>query len=294
VIKHPLGDPVSVEDVVFPPLARSYFSSCFPRIKQSLPLDFNADMATRDFLESALESVDAARNGREADREFTARGKKSCIVAAPGPTLENRIDVLAPLFEKLGKLMAIISVDGAARLLMDRGMHIDLVVTDLDGLTTDDIIKLHDKWHSTIIVHGHGDNLPAVKALLERVTPDDRYVFTTQVEPTRHVCNFGGFTDGDRAVFVGMAFGFTRLVLVSMDIDASTIGSYSKPGLANTPDGARATARQPVKLRKLQVALSTLRWLAREAPPGCRIQTFQKRPPFDFLDDSTTVEDLAR
>ncbi|MEX2680256.1 MAG: 6-hydroxymethylpterin diphosphokinase MptE-like protein [Candidatus Sigynarchaeota archaeon] len=284
---------MAIEDVTFPPLARSYYASCFQRIKQSLPLDFNADVTTRDFLEHELGRFGVTKSGREAIGSLQARRKKTCIVSAPGPTLESRIDALASLLKMKDRPMAIISVDGAARLLMDKGISTDFVVTDLDGLTTDDVINLHDEWHATIVVHGHGDNLPAVKALLESASPDERYVFTTQVEPTLHVCNLGGFTDGDRAVFVGLAFGFTRLVLVAMDLDANTIGTYSKPMRVNTPDSTRATACHPIKRRKLQVALSTLRWLAREAPPGCRIQTFQKLPPFDFLENITRLEELA-
>jgi uncharacterized Rossmann fold enzyme len=282
------------EDVVFPPLARSFFSRCFPKIKQSLPLDFAADVITRDFIDQTLACGVASQKHSRMDyfREAKTRKGKTCLIAVPGPSLEERVDGLADLLKQKNRPMAVISVDGASRLFMEKGIVVDLIVTDLDGLTTEDVITLHDRWRSTIVVHGHGNNLQAVKALIERVTLDDRYIFTTQVEPTRHVCNLGGFTDGDRAVFVGLALGFTRLVLVAMDLEAGTIGKYSKPALASSPDDARVMVRHPVKQRKIQVALSILRWLAREAPPGCRIVTFQKRPPFDFLHDITSVEEI--
>ncbi len=283
------------EDVVFPPLARSFFSRCFPKIKQSLPLDFDADAVTRDFIDQALARGDAMQSRKRLGciRDAAAQQQKTCLIAVPGPSLEQHVDALATLLKRKGRPMAVISVDGAARLFMDRGIFADIVVTDLDGLTSEDVMTLHDKWHSTIVVHGHGNNLQAVKALLERTTPDGRYLFTTQVEPTRHVCNLGGFTDGDRAVFTGLALGYTRLVLVAMDLDAGTIGKYSKPALATSPDDALAFALHPAKQRKIQVALSVLRWLAREAPPGCQIQTFRKRPPFDFLHDITSADDLV-
>jgi uncharacterized Rossmann fold enzyme len=283
------------EDVVFPPLARSFFSRCFPKIKQSLPLDFDADAVTRDFIDQALARGDAMQNRKRLGciRDAATQQQKTCLIAVPGPSLEQHVDALATLLKRKGRPMAVISVDGAARLFMDKGIFADIVVTDLDGLTAEDVITLHNKWHSTIFIHGHGNNLQAVKALLERTTPDGRYLFTTQIEPTRHVCNLGGFTDGDRAVFTGLALGFTRLVLVAMDLDASTIGKYSKPALATSPDDALAVALHPVKQRKIQVALSVLRWLAREAPPGCQIQTFRKQPPFDFLHDFTSADDLV-
>lgn len=287
---------MAAETVIFPPLARSFFTGCFPRIRRALPLDFDADFATRDFIENTL-----ARSTVNKEREKGAflpdvgdvHGK-TCIIVAPGPSLEERIDVLSPFFKKEKHRIAIIAVDGASRLFLERHMFVDLVVTDLDGLSTRSVMELHDKWHSTILVHGHGNNQQAVQALLEKATLDARYIFTTQVEPTRHVCNLGGFTDGDRAVFIGLALGFTRLVLVAMDLEADTIGQYSKPALVNTPASSRAISGQPIKERKIQIALSILRWLVREAPPSCRIHTFQKRPPFDFLDDIALVEDLVR
>ncbi len=286
---------MAADDVVFPPLARSFHSRCFPRIKQSLPLGFDADVTTRDVIEHSLSRGDSepGRVKWSRIRDATAATGRTCLVAVPGPSLESRLDALAHVLERKSRPLAVVSVDGAARLFMERGIFTDLVVTDLDGLATDDVVRLHDGWHSTIIVHGHGNNLQAVKALLGRATPDDRYVFTTQVQPTRTVYNLGGFTDGDRAIFVGLALGFTRLVLAGMDLDASTIGRYSKPGLASSPDSERAIACQPVKLQKMRVALSILRWLAREVPPECQILTFQKRPPFDFLNDLSSVEELV-
>ncbi|MBN2152830.1 MAG: DUF115 domain-containing protein [Candidatus Lokiarchaeota archaeon] len=284
---------MAADDVVFPPLARSFHSRCFPRIKDALPLDFDADATTRDVIDRALARGGTSR-GRTAwclAREATRA--RACLIAVPGQSLESRLDDLDRVLRQDRRPLAAISVDGATRLLIEKGIRADLVVTDLDGLTADEVVNLHDEWHSTIVVHGHGDNLQAVEALLAKAVLDDRYLFTTQVEPTANVCNLGGFTDGDRAAFVGLALGFTRLVFVSMDLDADTIGRYSKPALASSTDGTRSLDRYPVKLRKMQVALAILRWLARELPPGCRIQTFRKRPPFEFLGDITTADELA-
>lgn len=290
------GDPVAAESVIFPPLARSFFTGCFPRIKNALPLDFDADATTRDLIETVV--ARSTNTTIDTGMPFFGRADghaNTCIIAVPGPSLEERVDALFPLIKNArNREAAIIAVDGAARLFMERDIFADIVVTDLDGLNTIDVIKLHDTWHSTIVVHGHGNNQQAVLALLERANLDGKYIFTTQVEPTRHVCNLGGFTDGDRAVFIGIALGFTRLVLVAMDLQSSTIGRYSKPGLSSLPAGARSISSYPIKERKIRIATSILRWLAREAPPGCALLTFQQRPPLAFLDDLDRVEDLAR
>ena len=49
---------------------------------------------------------------------------------------------------------------------------------------------------------------------------------TTQIEPKAHIYNFGGFTDGDRAVFLAEHFKPKAIILIGMDFD-SDIGEYS-------------------------------------------------------------------
>ena len=44
---------------------------------------------------------------------------------------------------------------------------------------------------------------------------------TTQIEPISDVYNFGGFTDGDRAVFLAEHFGAKEIELVGFDFEAA-------------------------------------------------------------------------
>jgi uncharacterized Rossmann fold enzyme len=54
-----------------------------------------------------------------------------------------------------------------------------------------------------------------------------KLVGSTQVAPVENVHNFGGFTDGDRSVFLAEEFGAKKIVLVGMDF-GNSIGRYSK------------------------------------------------------------------
>jgi len=48
-------------------------------------------------------------------------------------------------------------------------------------------------------------------------------VATTQAAPLPHVYNFGGFTDGDRAVFAADELGASRIALVGFDLDDKNV-----------------------------------------------------------------------
>src|SRR5437879_11958817 len=67
------------------------------------------------------------------------------------------------------------------------------------------------------VIHGHGDNGPVVREWAPRFS--GRTVATTQSRPTGGLRNFGGFTDGDRAVFLADHFGATRIHLIGFDFE---------------------------------------------------------------------------
>ena len=99
-----------------------------------------------------------------------------------------------------------------------------------------------------MVVHGHGDNIP----MLEQVVPQlVNPIGTTQVQPRPNVYNFGGFTDGDRAVFLATEMDARLIVVAGMDFGLK-IGKYSK-------DKPRSIS---VKRKKLAMGKALLEWLA--------------------------------
>jgi len=168
---------------------------------------------------------------------------KSVFVIGAGPSLSLAIPILKN-FEKTVKIVA----DSAVKPLVENGINPDIVITDLDG-DEDSLIKV-GKTDSIIIVHAHGDNI-AKLCLVENF---NNSIGTTQSKPFKKIQNFGGFTDGDRAVFLASYFDAKKIILFGMDF-GEIIGKYSK-----TKKQERKT-----KLKKLRKAKSLLEWLAKKS-----------------------------
>ena len=79
-----------------------------------------------------------------------------------------------------------------------------------------------------MVVHAHGDNTEK----LHLVKSFKNCVGTTQAKPFENIHNFGGFTDGDRCVFLADYFKAKKIILFGMDF-GTTIGEYSKSVVTN-------------------------------------------------------------
>lgn len=145
-------------------------------------------------------------------------GNKSLIIGA-GPSIEDPI--IQQFIVDNCKYNTIVA-DGATELCLKLDVVPDFIVTDLDG----DIQSLvtAEKKGALLIVHSHGDNSDKIKNLVPHFT---NIVGTSQVFPLLNVFNFGGFTDGDRCVFLADHFKASHILLLGMDFD-SNIGYYSK------------------------------------------------------------------
>lgn len=108
----------------------------------------------------------------------------------------------------------VLAADAAAGVLADHGIRPDAVFTDLDG-ATDLFVDLSGQG-TVMVVHAHGDNLPLLRHWVPRITGP--LVATTQAAPLAHVHNFGGFTDGDRAVFAADELGAARIRIIGFDL----------------------------------------------------------------------------
>lgn len=133
-----------------------------------------------------------------------------------------------------------VAASTAADVLLDHGVGIDLVVTDLDKTPETAISVATDGV--PVAVHAHGDNRPAIDRWVGRF-PEGELLPTTQARPVGPVRNFGGFTDGDRGAFLADHFGAAALSFPGWDFDDSGVG--------------------PEKSRKLGWAERLLAWLER-------------------------------
>ena len=132
-----------------------------------------------------------------------------------GPTLEK--DIADSDFNGV-----IIAADGATSALMKNNIVPDIIVTDLDGYIPDQIQANQDG--AMIVIHAHGDNIPKLKRWVPKFK---NFTGTTQAQPdeNNYIYNFGGFTDGDRAVYLGAHFNARQITLVAFNFDE--VGEHS-------------------------------------------------------------------
>jgi uncharacterized Rossmann fold enzyme len=168
------------------------------------------------------------------------------LVIGAGPSIEEPV---VKKFIKDHSNFVIISADGSTELCLELGIVPDFVVTDLDGDM--DSLLTSNKLGSTLIIHSHGDY---INNILEFV-PKFRYFFgTTQVFPLQNVYNFGGFTDGDRCVFLADEFKAAEICLVGMDF-TSPVGHFSKKIITNLA----------LKKKKLCIAKHLIEMMAKKS-----------------------------
>jgi uncharacterized Rossmann fold enzyme len=165
---------------------------------------------------------------------------KTVFVVGSGPSLSIAI----PKLKKLKKSIKI-AADSSLKPLIDNGIIPDIIVTDLDG--NEDTIKKISKTKSIFVIHAHGDNIE--KLLM--VKKMKNCIGTTQTNPFNKIQNFGGFTDGDRGVFLASYFGAKKIILFGMDF-GNQIGKFS-----NTKRSDRE-----IKLKKLKIGKDLLIWLS--------------------------------
>ncbi len=135
------------------------------------------------------------------------------IVAGNAPTLSE--DIKKTDFTN----QVIIAADAAARVLKKGGVTPHIVFSDLDGLD-DDVLMMNEEG-TILAIHAHGDNIPLVKSWTPKIK--GAVVGTTQSTPLENVYNFGGFSDGDRAVFAAHEFGARSVRLIGFDLDDKSV-----------------------------------------------------------------------
>jgi len=174
---------------------------------------------------------------------------QSVIVFGAGPSLGK--DVGRIKAEGLSEKCTLIAADGAAKALLEKNMIPDINVTDLDG-DMDAVLKANESGTVTL-VHAHGDNM---EGIIKYVPEFKGVIFgTTQipgnVETFKNIYNFGGFTDGDRCVFLAKYFNAKVIALAGMDF-GSVIGEYS------------GTYNLGFKLKKMEIAKKLLAEISAE------------------------------
>jgi hypothetical protein len=160
--------------------------------------------------------------------EKLIKGKR-VIICGNAPCLEHEIRDREKEFDvsPLSRDFVVIAADGATSVLLRGALIPDLVCTDLDGVIADIITA--NRLGSLIVVHAHGDNMDMLKKVLP--TLNENVLCTTQSKPLHNVYNFGGFTDGDRCVFLAKEFGARRIELIGFDFEDKNVSEKKRKKL---------------------------------------------------------------
>ena len=174
--------------------------------------------------------------------------KSDTIIFGAGPSLKENI-------KELNKVeidnFTLICADGAVTALLEENLIPDIVVTDLDG-KIEDIID-SNRNGAIMVVHAHGNNMENIKRYVPVL---ENILATTQSTPLENVHNFGGFTDGDRCLFLAIKLGAKNIFLVGMDF-GKIITRYSRPDIVENEGKA-----DNVKEMKLVYAKKLVEWAA--------------------------------
>ncbi|AKB61622.1 6-hydroxymethylpterin diphosphokinase MptE-like protein [Methanosarcina mazei] len=192
----------------------------YERILKDFGFDREGDEKAARFLSSML-TVKNTVSLSELEAVISEKPVLACG-NAPGLRAElSKIDLSA---------FVIIAADGASAAFMDMGRVPEVICTDLDGNSESDLEKeiLACEQGSIVLIHAHGDNLDKLEKYVPRFK---RFIATTQAEPFDKVYNFGGFSDGDRCVFVAQNFRAKSVRLAGFDFEDPCVNPIKKKKL---------------------------------------------------------------
>ena len=170
------------------------------------------------------------------------------IVFGAGPSLKEHIKLLNEDYDL--KNYVLVAADGATTALIEEKIVPDIIATDLDG-NLDDILLANFRG-ANVAIHAHGDNIDKIAKLTSFFT---NVLGTTQAQPIGNLYNFGGFTDGDRAMFLSVALDAVEITLAGMDF-GEIVTRYSRPNIET--DLAPA---DDFKRKKLRYAEKFTQWI---------------------------------
>ncbi|VVB55370.1 6-hydroxymethyl-7,8-dihydropterin pyrophosphokinase [uncultured archaeon] len=186
----------------------------YRRLSDTFGYSIKKDSDARDLLLTLLpETPDWDELQEEIEGEVA-------YVFGAGPSLQIDIAVLKK-HDLLTDALTV-AADGAAGALIDARITPNIIVTDLDG-PEETLIKAN-KRGAKFVVHAHSDNTENMKEIIPKIKPP--IYPTTQVAPKEPARNYGGFTDGDRAVRITGELKAATIILAGMDF-GEKIGTHS-------------------------------------------------------------------
>ena len=227
----------------------------YEEIRKAFGYSLEADLRAARLLNELLRGYDIGRALRRAEELLSGR---RVVVFGAGPNLEEHLELcLRALSGVKDEEITIIAADGATSALLEHDLVPDIITTDLDG-DVNSILEANERG-SLAVIHAHGDNIEALRRYV-RSFGSHLTLGTCQTRPVGVLLNFGGFTDGDRAVFMALHLGASSTLLAGWSF-SGLVGRFSKPGLRGPVEAS------DVKKMKLSFAKKLVSWLA-DLNPG--------------------------
>ena len=178
------------------------------RYYEQILLDFGFDRGEDERSATILSSLLKGRDLASEDMLSHLIEGKDMDVAGGSGHLEREL-------EESPSRGVLIAADGTTSVLMRKTIVPDVIVTDLDGTIQDQIEA--NRQGALVAIHAHGDNIPQIERHVPQFT--GKIIGTVQCRPFGMLRNFGGFTDGDRAVIMAAHFGAKSIRLIGFDFD---------------------------------------------------------------------------
>ncbi|MBP2143608.1 putative Rossmann fold enzyme [Methanococcus voltae] len=251
------------------------WNSCYHRIMDDLGFDKQKDLESTQLLNNLLEKHDNKYNINNLEDIIQ---NNEVYVFGAGPSINKH----TKKFNNLKNLendnedsnsnnnnnnnnnnkYVIISADGATKALLEDNIRPDIIITDLDG-HMNEIIDCSKKG-TIVVVHAHGDNGENVKKYLGQLKNVIGSSQVPDVSKFKNIINYGGFTDGDRCIFLANEFKPSKIILCGMDF-GTKVTNYSRPNLKNKIENA-----DEIKIKKLKYAEELTNWLIENG--NCKIE----------------------
>jgi len=188
----------------------------YKKIAEDLNFQIKNDIRSADVLNTLLQKKKLF-SIKKLEELITG---KEVIIFGAGSSLESSLITYKREFASKLKIAA----NGATSALLKNNILPEIIVTDLDGKVSDQLVA--NSKGSIVIIHAHGDNMDNVKKFVLKFKRDIIGTTQTDPKPYKNIHNFGGFTDGDRAVFLAEYFYAKKIYLIGFDFD-DKIGKYS-------------------------------------------------------------------
>ena len=193
----------------------SEWEPVYIRILKDMDIDRTSDEASARLLKALT------LNSNIVSEEELASLITDDVIIVGGSVSECGAKMLRTM-KDTGMKRTVISAGSATDVLVRNGVIPDIVVTDLDGDAEEQ--KKASASGSLTLIHAHGDNTRLITDHAKGFKGP--IMITTQSSPDLVLCNFGGFTDGDRAVCTARHFGAKKITLIGFDLNAPS----HKPG----------------------------------------------------------------